>query len=54
MERFDGHRGDRYKGAWGGVTCDSLQGVMKGIRKACQLIKRFDGYVGGGKGCGEV
>ena len=34
--------------------CDSQQGGVKGIRKVCQLMERWDGHVGGVKGCGEV
>ena len=45
IERCYGHEGDM-KVIGGGVTvvrkCDSHQGGVKGIRKVCQLIKRYD------------
>ena len=31
-----------------------IREVLKGIRKACQLIEMCDGHVGGAKGFGEV
>ena len=34
--------------------CDSHQGGVKGIRKLCHLMERYDGHVGGVKGSGEV
>ena len=34
--------------------CDSHQGGVKGIKKVCQLMERWDGHGGGVKGCGEV
>ena len=34
--------------------CDSHQGVVKGIRKVCQLMEGCAGHRGGVKGCGEV
>ena len=43
---------------WGGVTvfrkCGSIQGVVKCLRKVCQLIERCDGYGGDITGHGEV
>ena len=28
--------------------CDSHQGFVKGIRRVCQLMERYNGYGGGG------
>ena len=34
--------------------CDSHQGGVKGIRKMCQLMERYNGHRGSVKGCGKM
>ena len=46
------------KGVWEGVItfrrCENHHGVVKGIRKVCQLMERCDGHGGDVNVLGEV